>query len=170
MVLEKNGIRICVELKDSLTSNKIAKAIGQLMFSKVVHSPEKTWVVVPPLNRKVAKHWLDVLQRNEIELFVFDQNKLSKVDVDFLESNTRQMLKLDRRSRNRATRCIEIDNMIYRLLKNYRDGLSVGEIAEKIGVCRETVKAHIHGNIGKISKYCILRDEIAIENGKIFMN
>jgi hypothetical protein len=161
LVLSKNGVTIGVELKSS-EDNWLAKAFGQLAFTKTIRNVDNVWLVIPP-SKALPKRWIKIFEKYDFKIFALDgglRSINSKAAV-----NSPKTYKLSKTKINK--RFLEIEERLHSLLSDYPYGLTMAELSRLSGICQETVKCHVLGVAGSMSGFCRLKDEIKIENNKI---
>jgi hypothetical protein len=161
LVLSKDGITIGVELKSS-EDNWLAKAFGQLAFTKAIRNVDDVWLVIPP-SIALPKRWIKIFEKYGFKIFTLDKklyNINSETAIDPPPAYKLSKPKISKRF-------LEIEERLHSFLSDHPTGLTVAELSKLSGVCQETVKCHVLGVTGSMSGFCRLKDEIKIENNKI---
>ena len=161
LVISKDGLSIGVELKSS-EDNWLAKAFGQLAFTKATRNVGDVWLVIPPL-KSLPRRWVKIFEKYDFKIFTLDKELCSITSKSVVDPPITYKLSKPKISK----RFLEIEERLHSFLSDHPAGLTVAELSKLSGVCQETVKCHVLGVAGSMSGFCRLKDEIKIENNKI---
>lgn len=70
LIIEKQGRTISVELRVGADHSTLAKALGQLLFSKFVHKTDEIWLVIPEKSTQLRK-WIKIFEEQGVRVFQF---------------------------------------------------------------------------------------------------
>lgn len=166
-IVEKEGVNIAVELKGTVRSSELQKALAQLLFAKMNHGIENLWLIIGEIPAELSKDWIKLLLEHNIKVFILTaENKLTEISQKTFKSRVIFRPPLTN-SIISEVEGLEIDIKIRRLLKEHKNGLSLDEIFNLTGINREIIMQRLEVSKTNGPKSSMLRKEVAIEGDRI---
>ncbi len=151
LLISKDGILTAVELKRKLD---FSKAFGQLLYAKSKYTPQNIWLVLSEIPTKSDSYWLELMEKEQIKVFVVRANELITLEKSMLGESARTY--------------DQIDKEIEGLLKEFPNGLTKSEVSMKLGLDLETVDNHVKYAVKGVVTSS-LKGRIRVENDRIII-
>ena len=140
LIIEKNGIKIAVEIKSEQNLTPILpKAFGQLMAAKYIYKPDELWLILKTKDLH-ALTYFKILKENDIKIFSIENTEL-------IEIKNIANLKRDRKVKSG----IDYSKLvkIWNALAEAGDWLHIAEISRRTNIDECTVRWYLDRYLNK---------------------